>query len=168
MKNCSERRCDIKLSQELCDSFCNQMASEMGNFYKYTTIQSYFENLQLKNLAKHFKSQADEEMSHYEKILDYINSRVDGQYHYIEVEQPEIKINSLDDVGRIYLETEQATTESIEDIYGLALESRSFIDLPFISELLSYQVLEERESEEFVKRLTSVSDIIVFDLIMGS
>jgi ferritin len=153
----------MKLSQNLNDALNSQISIEYGNELKYAQIQSYFEDLQLKNLANFFKKQASGENDHANLFLDHINDRNCGKVILGEVDSPKYNFNSIEDIADFYVLTEQQTTESIESLYGLALSEMSFIDLPFLQTMLSEQVEEEDTSLRLALNLKMVKDIVLFD-----
>jgi len=79
------------------------------------------------------------------------------------IEATNLSILSIEDVGNIYVETEQGTTESIEDLYNFAMESKSFIDLPFLSSMLNEQTEEEDSAMSFKLKSSMVKDLVLFD-----
>lgn len=153
----------MKFSQELNDAFCQQILIELGNQNKYMQVQSYFEDLQLKNLANFFKSQASGENDHANLFLNHVNDRFGGKVTIGEVNAPMVSFSSPEQVGEFYLLTEQQTTESIESLYELALSERSYIDLPFLQNLLSEQVEEEDTSQKFALNIKMAKDLVLFD-----
>jgi ferritin len=153
----------MKLSQELNDAINSQIQHELLNQNKYLQIASYFANLQLMNLSNYFTKQADHEFSHAKLFIDHLNARIGGKVLIESVEAPNLTISSIEDVGNIYVETEQGTTEAIEDLYNFAMESKSFIDLPFLSKMLDEQIEEEDSAQSFKLKSSMVKDIVLFD-----
>lgn len=153
----------MRLSPELNEVLNLQIQHEFLNMLKYKQIESYFEDLRLKNLAKIFHDQADEEYGHATKFIDYLNSRVGGRVEIKEIPSPALIIDSLVDVARLYFITEEETTASIENILSLVESSNSYIDRPFIEEMLAIQVIEEDEADEFLKKSTMVKDLLIYD-----
>jgi ferritin len=158
----------LKLSIELNDYLNKQANHELANIAKYKQIASYFEDLRLLNLAKKFYLQADEEYNHFSKVIKYINSRIGGKYFPAELETIDLGISSPKDVGQIYLDTEVGTTEALEEISEYIYDSRSYIDVSFIQEMLLIQVEEEDSADEFMKKINMVSDIVLFDATLES
>ncbi|MEY2702696.1 MAG: hypothetical protein RLY43_1332 [Bacteroidota bacterium] len=158
----------MKLSQELNDAINFQIQHELLNQNKYLQIASYFANLQLINLSNYFTKQADHEYSHAKLFIDHLNARIGGNVLIESVEAPNLNISSIEDVGNIYVETEQGTTESIEDLYNFAMESKSFIDLSFLSSMLSEQIEEEDVAMSFKLKSSMVKDIVLFDATFES
>ena len=153
----------LKLSQELNESLNEQVLHELRNQNIYYQISSYFEDMQLKNLANYFQKQANHENEHAQKFIKHINDRTGGKVSIGDVDSPNLNINSIDDIANIYVKTEESTTESIEELYSLAFETKSFIDLPFLSEMLSEQVEEEDTSNAFATKLKMCKDLVLFD-----
>lgn len=156
----------MKLSQSLNDAFNQQILHELRNFLVYKKIQNYFEDLQLKNLANYFSKQADDEKSHADMLINHVNDRIGGIVSIGDVKSLPYEIRVIEDVGKIYLIVEEETTKSIESLYDLALEGKSFIDLPFIQEMLAEQVKEEDEALELSAKLNMVKDLVLFDASM--
>jgi ferritin len=123
----------VKLSENLNDALNEQVMIELLNQNKYMQIQSLFEDMQLKNLAKFFKEQSAGENGHANLFMDYINDRTGGKVKIEEVSAPIIDFTDINSIADFYVLTEQQTTESIESLYNLALEEKSYIDLGFSS-----------------------------------
>jgi len=153
----------MKLSQELNDALNNQIMHELLNQNKYLQIASYFEDLQLKNLANYFRDQADGEYNHSKLFIQHINDRIGGKVTIDSVDSPSLQISSINDVGNIFVETEEGTTEAIEELYNFALENKSFIDLPFLLSMLQEQVEEEDSALSFKLKSSMTNDLVLFD-----
>jgi ferritin len=157
----------VKLSQELNSAMCEQLLVELGNQNKYLQIASFFEDLQLKKLAKYFKNQSQEENTHANKFMQYINDRNGGKVEIGEVDNPNLKLFDINSVADNYVTLEENTTISIESLWDLALTEKSYIDLPFLSEMLNIQVSEEDEAQEFAGKIKATKDLILFDATFG-
>ena len=155
------------LSQDLNDAINEQIIKEHQNVLTYQMIQSYFEKMELHNLANYFKKHAKDEFKHGQKYIDYLNGRVGGDFKIGEIPAPNIQIDSSNSIGEIFLRTELETTESLEEIYELAVTQRSYIDLPYLLEMLDGQYHEEKEAQNFSKRFAMVKDLVLFDATFG-
>lgn len=155
----------MKLSESLNAALNQQILHELKNQNIYLQLASYFEDLQLKNLANYFKKQSEDEYGHAKKFIQYINDRTGGKVTIGEVDSPNLTVSSIEDVGNIYITTEESTTESIEAIMELVLDEKSYIDMGFIQEMLDEQVSEEDEANEFALKLKIVKDLVLFDAI---
>lgn len=157
----------MKLSQSLNDALNQQVLKEYQNQLIYKQIQSYFEDLQLKKLADYFAHQALDENSHASKFIDHINDRTGGKVSLGEVDFPQLSLGDVNSVGDVYIQVEESTSESIEELYDLALSEKSYMDLGFLEEMLNEQVSEENEAQEFATKLRNVKDLVLFDATFG-
>ena len=157
----------MKISESLNEAICLQCSHELTNMVKYKMIAGYFDDLQLKNLAKKFYAQADEEYEHYSQMIEYLNLRLGGKYIPSEIEAPIVNLGSLVDVANLYLETEISTTQSLQKIAEFIYSSTSYIDVAFIEKFLEIQITEEDEADEFYKKASKVGDIVLFDATYG-
>lgn len=153
----------MKFSQELNSVLNQQILHELRNVNIYSQIESYFEDLQLKNLATYFHNQSLQEKSHADKFIQYINSRTGGKVNIESIDSPSLQLNSLEDVANSIIATEEGTTDSIEAIMDLVLEEKSFIDMGFIQSMLDEQVEEEDWANELGMKLKMCKDIVLFD-----
>lgn len=153
----------MKLSTGLCEAMCFQIQHELGNASKYMQIASYFENLQLTNISSYFKKQSDDEKQHANKFMDHINERVGGKVIIGEVDSPNLSLTDIVSVGDSYLKIEEETTASIEGLYDLALSEKSYIDLGFLSDMLSEQLEEEDSAQKFMIKSRMTRDLVIFD-----
>jgi len=152
----------VNLSNSLNDALCQEVVKEFSNQLAYSQIESYFEDLQLKKLSAYFRKQSEEEKVHANRFIQYINDRTGGSVSIGDVPAPEIKTGNFE-IADLYIQIEESTTESIESLYELAQELKSYVDLPFILEMLSEQVKEEDEAQEFALKIRNVKDLVLFD-----
>lgn len=153
----------MKLSETLNSSLNQQILHELRNQNIYSQIESFFEDLQLKNLAKYFRNQSLQEKSHADKFIQYINSRTGGKVTLSQVDSPSLSLNSIEDVANAIVLTEEGTTESIEALMDLVLEEKSYIDIGFIESMLNEQVEEEDSVNKLALNLKMCKDIVLFD-----
>lgn len=157
----------MKLSAQLNELFNNQILHEMKNVMIYHQIQSYFESMQLKNLSKYFADQAEHEHQHAQKFIKYVNDRTGGKVELKEIPFDGVEIDSIMSVSDLYVQTEELTTELIEEIYATAISEKSFMDLGFITEMLNEQVEEEDTANEFSLKIRMTHDLVLFDATFG-
>jgi ferritin len=154
---------NMRLSQSLNDAYLEQIVVELGNVTKYMQICSYFEDLQLKKLSKYFLDQANQEKSHADKFMQHVNDRIGGNVQIGEVSAPNLSLSDPASIGEIFIKVEQDTTNSIESLYELANDEKSYIDLPFILDMLNEQVEEEDSASAFALKIKMCRDIVLFD-----
>ena len=153
----------MKLSPELNETLNQQILQEYHNSLIYAQIQSYFESLQLKKIAEYFKKQSLHEAEHAQKFIKHINDRTGGNVSIGEINAPNVTFLSPESVGDAYVLTEENTTESIEAIYELASDTKSFADFPFLLDMLNEQIFEEDEANEFALKIKNTKDLVLFD-----
>ena len=153
----------MKLSQNLNDALNQQILIELLNQNKYMQIQSLFEDMQLKNLANFFKEQSAGENSHANLFMDYVNDRIGGKVDIGEINSPLINFTDINSIADFYIRTEEETTASIESLYDMALEEKSYIDLGFLTKMLDEQREEEDTAISFGTKLKQVKDLVLFD-----
>lgn len=157
----------MKLSSELNDALCQQICHELGNQTKYMQIASYFESIQLKRLSKYFLNQANHEKEHADKFMSHINDRTGGKVIIGEIEEPQLNLIDINSVADAFISVEEITTESIEDLYDLALNEKSYIDLGFLQSMLQEQIEEEDSANSFALKAKSTKDLVIFDATFG-
>lgn len=151
------------LSNDLNSAINFQIAHELRNQNTYLQIASYLEDCELKNLASYFKKQADGEYDHAQLFISHLNNRIGGKVTIPYIEKPLVLLDTPEEIGKLYLEVEQKTTESIEDIMDLVMEMKSYIDMPFILKMLDEQVEEEDSAMHLFILLNKVKDLVLFD-----
>jgi ferritin len=152
----------MKLSESLNDSLNQQILHEYRNQLIYAQLESYFEDLQLTKIAKYFNARSGEEKSHADKFIAHINARTGGKVTLSEISFS-LEISGISAIADLFVQTEEQTTESIESIYELAQDEKSYIDLPFLLEMLAEQVSEEDEANEFALKAKNVKDLVLWD-----
>lgn len=157
----------MKLSESLNGALNMQVLHEYRNMLIYKQMESYFEGLQLKNLAKYFKEQSQHEKDHGDKFVQYINDRTGGSVLLGEVEEPNLNLSDVNVLADAYILAEETTTESIEEIYELAMSEKSYMDLPFLQDMLREQVEEEDSAQELTLKLKMCKDLVLLDLGMA-
>jgi ferritin len=153
----------LNLKESLNEAFNNQISKEYANVLAYAQLQSLFEDMQLTRLAKYFGERSNEEKGHADKFIAHINARTGGKVSIQEIPAPDFGDLDAPSIGALYVQREEDTTESIESIYELANDEKSYIDLPFILEMLDEQVSEEDEANEFAMKAKNVKDLVLWD-----
>lgn len=153
----------MNLSTSLNESLNQQIIHEYRNQLIYAQLESYFEDLQLTKISKYFRERSAEEKTHADKFIAHINARTGGKVILSEVPSPVMGYMEISGIADLYVQTEEETTESIESIYELAQDEKSYVDLPFLLEMLSEQVSEEDEANSFSLKAKNVKDLVLWD-----
>jgi ferritin len=157
----------MRLSQNLNDALNAQVAHEMRNCLAYKVIESYFERIQLKKIARYFHDQAQHEKEHADMFIKHINDRTGGTFVADQIETPIVSLDNAQSIGDAYVGFEELTTESIEEIYDLAMAEKSYVDLPFLQSMLNEQVEEEDSASRFRANIGMVTDMVLYDATFG-
>ena len=157
----------MRLSNELNEALNFQVLHEYRNMHIYKMIEAYFEDLQLINIAKYFAEQAAHENDHAIMFFNYINERTGGEILLLRNLDISFDFSNLSSIMDTYIRVEEETTASIEEIYGLAFNQNSFVDLGFLQKMLNEQVEEEDSANKFSTKIRAVKDLVLFDAMMG-
>jgi len=157
----------MRLPQLLNDAFNEQVLNELSNALLYEEMASLSDSIGMCHTAKFFMGQAREERSHAQMIIKHLNDRIGGQVSHIEgVPGHKFELSEVSQIGNLFVQAEQRTSENIESLYHLALEQNSYMDLPFLLEMLLEQSHEEAKAATFEMKLASSNDMTAFDLAM--
>lgn len=156
-----------QISDKMIQNINEQSARELYNMNLYRYIASWFSNLGLDNLANHFNKQADDEKSHSQKFQDYLDKRIGANYKSLQVDEVNVKIDTIQDIGELYQNQEIGTTENIENLVMLAESDKDYLTRQFLDWYLEEQINEENEAFIFnqqVKLLnTDMASLVIFD-----
>ena len=153
----------MRLSEQLNTLINAQITHERKNNAIYLQIASYFEDLELTKIAEFFYEQAKGELGHAQKLIDHLNNRLYGKVIIESVPSPNLVIDTIADIGKLYVNVEMLTTELIENLYKVALETGSYIDLPVLLDLLNEQVEEEDLANKFKAQTSLCNDMVLFN-----
>lgn len=143
------------MNEKLRVLFETQITKEMESAYLYLGMSKYFSEKGLKGFATWFKKQAEEEMEHAHKFIDYLLDQ-DIEFDFADVKY--IKVDYTDLIGpfKKQLEHEKLVTSLIFDLYNKAVEVNDL----FAQQFLVWFVNEQREEEETAKELLDTMEFI--------
>jgi len=157
----------MRLPQLLNDAFNEQILSELSNALLYEEMASLADSIGMCHTAAFFMGQAKEERAHAQMFVKHLNSRIGGQVSHVEsVPGHKFELSEISQIGSLFVQAEQKTSENIESLYALALEQSSYMDLPFLLEMLLEQSHEEATAVTFEMKLASSNDMTTFDMAM--
>lgn len=136
------------VSKEIRDSLLIQYGKEVYNSHFYLFLSAYLTNKGLDKLSKIFMDQYEEEKSHSLMIFKFLTDL--NQIIIIpEIEEVDIAINSIIDIGEMFVNREIETTDSLNSIKLLAIEQGDCLSEEFIRGMLVKQIAEMEESYTF-------------------
>jgi ferritin len=139
-----------------------QIYSEFTNAQQYIAMAVYFDGADLRQLAKHFYTQAVEERNHAMMLVQYLLDRD------VRVEIPGVDVvrNQFDtprDALALALDQERAVTEQVGRLAAVARDEGDYLGEQFIQWFLKEQV-EEMALMTSLVRVADRAGANLFDL----
>ena len=154
------------MNSDLVEKINQQINKELNAYYQYLQLYTYYSkhNVALHNIANYFKKESEEELKHAQKLIDYLNDRLQN------VTFNNINANSLTGENTT-LEIFQHVLNLENDINAslLSLASHGSNDQHFshfIEEFLDEQVKSIKELNDHVttlKRFTTPYHLYEFN-----
>ncbi len=146
------------LSENLLKKLNTQVTLEFFSSNLYLQMSAWCDNKGLNGAAKFLRDHAAEEMSHMQKIFDYIQDT--GALTVIDaIEKPKIEYTDLKDIFVQTYQHEKMITSQINEIVDLALSEKDYSTFNF----LQWYVSEQHEEEKLFKSILDKIDIIGLD-----
>ena len=162
----------IMVSKEIQDGINRQIRDEFFAAYSYLAMMAYFESKSLSGFGHWMRLQAQEEVAHAMRLVDFLTDRgIELQLHTIEApgldfEGTQEKLRPLE-VMKTALAQEQRVTGRINDLYGLAVQHNDYPAQVLMQWFVAEQVEEEKVAGEIVDQLQlaagDVSALFVID-----
>ena len=145
------------LNPKIQDAFNKQINAEVFSSYLYLSMSTYFDSQNLKGMANWMLIQAQEELQHAMKFLDFINER-GGRVLLTQVEGPKTEWNSPLDVFEDAYGHECKVTGMINDLVDLSLSEKDHAANVFLQWFVTEQVEEEASAQEIADQLKLAGD----------
>ena len=142
-----------KMLKEINEQICKEMYSE----YFYLSMSAWCDSNDLPGMAAFMKLKSEEERAHAMKLYDYIHDR-DGKVTLLAIAQPPSEFKSFRDIFENQLKHEKYVTESIHNLYKLALEENDYASQVMLQWFIEEQVEEEKEALEIIQQCKMVGD----------
>jgi bacterioferritin B len=139
------------ISKKLEEALNRQVGREMGASMQYLAIAAYFDRLALKQLARFFYRQADEERVHSLKFLHFI-IEAGGTVTVPAIAAPKGEFHTAQECAQLSLDWEREVTQQIYELVDCAHEDRNYIALRF----LDWFVTEQLEEVSLMDNLVSI------------
>ena len=143
------------LNVEIVDLLNEQIAMEMKASSKYLAMASWCDQRELRNSAKLFYDQSEEERGHAMKIFKFINDN-GGSAMSPSVGEVPHEYESLRAVFEASLDAEISVTQSIHKIFKKARQVYDFTSELFIQ----WFVTEQAEEEEKIRDILDLLDLM--------
>lgn len=158
------------LKKAMQDAMNEQINKELFSSYLYLSMAAYFENKNLPGFANWMRVQADEERVHAMKFYDFILER-GGRVLLKAIDAPKTDWNSNLEVAEEVAAHEAMVTESINDLYELALQEKDYPAQVLLQWFVTEQVEEENSAAQIVADLKLVEErgtaVLILDKQLG-
>jgi ferritin len=139
------------ISQDLAGAINEQVGHEFGASMQYLEIASYFDDQNLRLLAKIFFEQAEEEREHAMKFIRYLLD-TNGGVRIPAIPAPKADFSSAEEAVEAALNWEIEVTGQINRLYSMAVQENDYLAQSF----LQWYVDEQLEEVSKMDALLSV------------
>lgn len=161
----------MKLEDKMVKALNEQINKEIFSAYLYFSMAAYFDSLNLDGFAKWMKVQSKEELSHAQKIYDYIYDK-DGTVEMDKIDKPAKSWDSPLSAFKEAYNHELTVTRSIDDLVDLAKEIHDHATENFLQWFVAEQIEEEANTKKIVDTLEMIGDnktaLFMFNGQLGS
>lgn len=159
------------ISNKIYDLMLEQINAELFSSYLYLSMSAFFEEKNLRGLAKWMKVQSDEEREHAMKFYDYLVT-VGKKVILKSITAPRSDWSSIMEVWQDTLVHEKKITDMINKIMYQAVEEKDFASINFLNWFINEQVEEVTTVEEIIAKFEMIGDskqgLYLLDKELGS
>lgn len=147
----------MKLNAKVEEVLNKQINAEFWSAYLYLSMSAYYQTLGLKGFANWMKVQYQEELSHANKIFDYINER-GGKVTLEPIAEVDTDWDGILDTFTNTYEHECKVTEMINNCVDVAMEVKDHATVSMLQWFVNEQVEEEAAAMEIVEQLKMIGE----------
>ena len=145
------------LNKKMYGALNKHMNVELYSSYLYLSMSSYANSIGLKGAANWFMVQYQEEMVHFMKFYNYINSQ--GEHvRLAPIAAPPEEYKSPLDMFEQTLKHEQFITTCINELTDLALKEKDHATHIFMQWFVTEQIEEEENDRDIIGKLKLIGD----------
>lgn len=153
------------LNEKIKDLINNQINKEMFSAYLYLNISNFYAEKGLNGFASWFKAQANEELEHAMKFIEYMH----GENETVSldpIEAPKHEFNDYKEPLVLQLNHERYVTSLINNIYKATLEVSDYRTTNFLTWFINEQMEEEKSAQDLLTKfeLFAVDSRAVYQL----
>ena len=145
------------LSKKMVDSINGQINREIYSAYLYLGMASYAVSEGLNGVANWFNVQVQEELSHAQKMYDYINQQ-GGRVLLGDIETPPQNFTSAKNLFEVTLEHEKKVTALINALADVARSEKDHATEIFLQWFVTEQVEEESNASDILQKFKLMGD----------
>jgi len=116
----------MMISEAMARSVSAQIGREYYAAIQYDMIAAYFERNALPALTALFRAQADEELAHAQKFIDYV-TEAGGIVEIPEIEKARADFTSIEEAVQTAHDNEEAVTQAINTLMDQAIEENDHL-----------------------------------------
>ncbi|MFO7726321.1 MAG: ferritin [Oceanipulchritudo sp.] len=139
----------MKLDSKIEEALNGQVNQEMSAAYGYLAASAWFEAENFSGFAHWMELQRQEELGHAARLIKYLQDR-GGKLELEAIKKPRTNFDSVMDVFKEALASEEANTDSIHALYQLAVDKRDYSTQSFLKWFIDEQVEEESIMQEMI------------------
>lgn len=140
------------IKDKMVNALNKHLNKELYSWYLYLAMSSQFEYMNFPGAAKWLRVQAQEELNHALKFIDYLN-QVNAVVAYEPIEKPKGSWNSFEETFQQIYDHEVAVTESIDDLVNIATAERDHATNAFLQWFVNEQVEEVATADQLLQRI---------------
>lgn len=145
------------ISDKIYELMLNQINAELSASYLYLSMSTYFEEKNLRGLAKWMRHQSEEEREHAMKFYDYLIT-VGKRVVLKAIADPKTEWSSIMEVWQDTLNHEKKVTTMINNIMKQAIEDNDYASINFLNWFIDEQVEEVTTVEEIIAKFEMIGD----------
>ncbi len=145
------------LNSKIEKAINNQINAEIYSSYLYVSMGMYFESADMSGAAKWMNAQAQEELVHAEKFMNYVNER-SGRVILEAIEKPPVEWESGLATFEAALDHERKVSSLINELVALARSENDYMTDNFLQWFVGEQVEEEASAGEVVRKMRLVGE----------
>jgi ferritin len=116
----------MMISEAMAGSISAQVGREYYAAIQYAMIAAYFERNALPELTALFRAQADEELAHARKFVDYV-TEAGGIIEIPEIERGRADFTSVEEAVQIAHDNEEAVTQAVNALMDQAISENDHL-----------------------------------------
>lgn len=141
-----------KLSERMYNALNEQIRNEYFSAYLYLAMSACCQDMNLPGMANWFRAQYEEELTHGDKIYDYMFAR-SARVKLLQIDQPTFEWENPMSMFQNALEHEKYVTGLINNLVTIANEDKDYATLSFLQWFVDEQVEEEASVEAIIAQL---------------
>lgn len=138
------------LNEKIIELLNSQINKEFESAYLYLSISNFYASKNLKGFSNYFNKQAQEEMEHAYKIMNYLHDE-DVFVELKDIKVTKANFSDLKEPLVLQVKHEEYITSLIVALYDLALTLKDYRTKNFLDWYISEQQEEEVRSKELLE-----------------